>query len=193
MSNNQAQPQLTPQQQAAVQQDHLVKMLVEDLPRDRARIRRINPSDTKRLRDELDGTAMSYIQDALQYQIRIRNWTAEELTEVHRVIGSLHERLTDLEESQGDGGDSGLDPEEYDNLVKLCGGTKALVEMIHHLAAALKRGDKVEISDEQLGVVTAQGALADGCLSALSSYEVSGGEEGGEGEAESEPEENSGG
>jgi hypothetical protein len=191
MSNNQAQPQLTPQQQAAVQQDHLVKMLVEDLPRDRARIRRINPSDTKRLRDELDGTAMSYIQDALQYQIRIRNWTAEELTEVHRVIGSLHERLTDLEESQGDGGDSGLDPEEYDNLVKLCGGTKALVEMIQQLAAALKRGDKVEISDEQLGVVTAQGTLADGCLSALSSYEVSGGDEGDEGDDEQE--EDSGG
>ena len=173
-----------------MQQDHLVKMLVEDLPRDRARIRRINPSDTKRLRDELDGTVMSYQQDFLQYLIRVRNWMAEELTEVHRVLASQHERMLDVEENQGEGGDSGLDPEEYENLVKLCGGTKALVEMIHQIAAALKQGKTVEISDEQLAVVAAQGQLADGCLSSLSSYEVSGGDEAG---AEEQSEEESGG
>jgi ribosome-binding ATPase YchF (GTP1/OBG family) len=174
MTNGQAQPQaMPPQQAAAIQEDQLLKVLMEEFPRDRARLRRIDPNDVRRIVTELDGTVMSHMQEQLQWLVRIRNWAAEELTEVHSAIATLADQIDEVRENQDlSGSDTGLDSEELDKLLKLCGGTKALVELVLQ-----KRDQKLELDAEQLAVVEAQALLADECLKVLSAYEVEGGDE----------------
>lgn len=187
MNNGQVQPeqpQQAPPPLPAMMQDHLVKMFVEDLPRDIERLRRINPSDTKRLRDELVGTVMSYIRDTVSFLIRVRNWSGEGMQ-------SLDARILALEEQRDSAGagESGIDAEEHDKMLQLCGGTRALVEMIVQMAASLRKGEKVDVTMDQQKVVEEQGALADECLQFLSAYEV----DAAEGEEPEEDEEEDGG
>jgi ribosome-binding ATPase YchF (GTP1/OBG family) len=176
----QGQPRpLPPQQAAAIQGDQLLKVLMEEFPRDRARIRRIDPNDVRRLVTELDGTVMSHLQDQLQWLVRIRNWAAEELNEVHTAMQALSDEVEDLREAQSmSGGDTGLDSEELEKLLKLCGGTKAIVELVLQ-----KRGQKLELDAEQVQVVEAQAVLADECLKVLSAYEVEGSDDASEEQA----------
>jgi hypothetical protein len=149
---------------------------MEEFPRDRARIRRLSPNDTKALVTELDGTVMSHLQENTQWLIRIRNWAAEEFTGMSQALAALQEDVMELRERQGVGeDDSGIDAEVLDKLVRLCGGMKAMVQLVLQ-----KKGQKLELDAEQTKLVQEQDALADDCLKELSAFEV----EGDEGEEE---------
>lgn len=144
----------------AGQPDELLAML-QGLTKDRDRVRRIDPSNARAIVNELDGTVLSIVNDVLLFLAGFRNWSWEAYLETQ-------DRLQALEEASGESGSSGLDQEEIDKLLRLCGEAEALAD-VQLMNTSLKDEVKQKLKDTI--------ALAHECLEILSQFGDEGDEE----------------
>lgn len=128
--------------QEATQQTDALVSLWTDVRQQRERIGKITDPTPKRALTELDDTALSVMQDLLEYFVQFRQYVSESLQDVD-------ERLSDLE---ADGG-SGLTDEEATMILNLCSMCEAFVRLVKDTSTSISPEARAKI-DEALALVT---------------------------------------
>lgn len=99
------------------------QQLIADITHDQTRLATKPPTDANAFVQELRGTNLEYIKDAITEVIKLRDW-------MYEVVSELDERVGEIEEE----GDTRLHPEDAEKFKALAQGVDFLIGMIMKLS-----------------------------------------------------------